>query len=358
MRIRNRKNADGLRLCVLCLVLILLFVATGCGVKKDTEIILTTDFEENEVFRIEHISCMLPEVMVYLTTARNQYEGVFGEEIWHVQVDESTLDERFKDIVMARIARIKAMNLLAEEHEVKLDATEEAIARRAAQEYMTSLGTEQAETLHVNEDLIYTMYAEYALANKVYEVLTSDVNPEISDDEARTITVKQILIKTYTLDDAGNRIDYLSAQKADAYERCVDILNRARTGEDFDALALAYNEDVQTEYSFGKGVMPQNYETAAFNLAQDEISDVIETEYGYHIIKCINTFDKEETDANKLVIVNQRKEEAFSAIYDAFLPTLTSHLNDDLWQSVNVDAQDGVTSTDFFDIYNALVENY
>lgn len=68
--------------------------------------------------------------------------------------------------------------------------------------------------------------------------------------------------------------------------------------------------------------------------------------------------DKEETDANKLVIVNQRKEEAFSAIYDAFLPTLTSHLNDDLWQSVNVDAQDGVTSTDFFDIYNALVENY
>ena len=110
---------------------------------------------------------------------------LFGEEIWHVQVDESTLDERFKDIVMARIARIKAMNLLAEEHEVKLDATEEAIARRAAQEYMTSLGTEQAETLHVNEDLIYTMYAEYALANKVYEVLTSDVNPEISDDEAK-----------------------------------------------------------------------------------------------------------------------------------------------------------------------------
>ncbi len=355
--IGERKVLDRLRLCAVLLILALSFTMTGCGgVKKDTEIVLTTDFEENELFRIEHISCMLPEVMVYLTTARNQYEGVFGEEIWHVQVDESTLDQRFKDIVMARIARIKAMNLLAEAHDVQLDASEKAIAKRAAKEYMESLGQEQAKALGVDEQLIETMYSEYALANKVYEVLTSDVNPEISDDEARTIKIKQILIKTYTLDAAGNRIEYLSAQKTDAYERCCDILNRARTGEDFDALALAYNEDVQTDYSFGKGVMPQNYETVAFNLAQDEISDVIETEFGYHIIKCVNTFDKEETDANKLVIVNKRKEEAFSAIYDAFLPTLTSHLNDALWQSVNVDEHDGVTSTEFFDIYNALTK--
>ena len=38
-----------------------------------------------------------------------------------------------------------------------------------------------------------------------------DINPEISDDEARTIMVEQILIKTYALDGNGKRVDLAHA---------------------------------------------------------------------------------------------------------------------------------------------------
>lgn len=57
------------------------------------------------------------------------------------------------------------------------------------------------------------MYEEYSLAQKVYEYLIADINPEISDDEARTITVQHILVKTYSLNEAGERVPYTDEKK-------------------------------------------------------------------------------------------------------------------------------------------------
>lgn len=57
---------------------------TGCGRFdiSNTKVVLTTGFDKDEIFRIETISCTVPEVMVYLTNAQNQYESVYGSEIW------------------------------------------------------------------------------------------------------------------------------------------------------------------------------------------------------------------------------------------------------------------------------------
>ena len=50
----------------------------------------------------------------------------------------------------------------------------------AAQTYFSSLNDKERELLAVNEPLIQAMYKEYALAEKVYEYLIADINPEIS----------------------------------------------------------------------------------------------------------------------------------------------------------------------------------
>ena len=48
---------------------------TGCGlpIEGNTKVVLTTGFEKDEIFRIEGISCRVPEIMVYLTNSENQY---------------------------------------------------------------------------------------------------------------------------------------------------------------------------------------------------------------------------------------------------------------------------------------------
>lgn len=333
---------------------LLLNTLTGCGEGGfGTKVVLTTGFEKDEIFRIETNSCKLPELMVYLTTIQNRYESVFGREIWETRADGMTLEENVKNIALAQIAQIKTMNLMAEKYEVKLSDEEEARAENAAKAYYETLGEREIELMGVTEKTIRSLYKELARAEKMYQYTIKDINPEISDDEARTITVQHILIKTYALDGTGKKIEYTEEAKKDAYRRAVEVMGLAKAGEDFDALIRRYSEDDKATYSFGKGEMDEAFETAAFNLGTEEISDVVETEFGYHIIKCINTFDKEETDANKVKIVEQRREEAFGQEYDAYVETLTRNLNEELWNSVNFIHDEDVHTQNFFEIYTA-----
>lgn len=345
----NIKNIITLFLCGS-----MLFMFAGCGKSEaDTKLVLTTGFKKNEIFRIETMSCTLPEVMVYLTNAQDQYESVFGKEIWERDLDGVTLEENVKETVLAQLAQIKTMNLLAGQHGVSLDDTEMETVQAAAKEYYDSLNDAEIESMQVTKETIETLYAEFALANKVYEYIIKDINPEISDDEARTITVQHILIKTYTLDGTGKKIDYTGAAREEARQRAEEVLSLAgKEDSDFEELVLTYSEGEKGTWSFGKGEMDKEFEDIAFNLETDEISGIIETEYGYHILKCISTFNREETDANKIKIVEKRREEVFGQEYDAFVSTLTRTLNEELWESVSLNQNENVGTRDFFDIYN------
>mgnify|MGYP001039571467 CR=1 FL=1 len=339
-------------------VVAVLVLPTGSGLQngeyKRTKIVLTTGFGKDEVFRIDEISCTLPEIMVYLTNTKNQYEQALGSQIWQASYNGETLEANIKETVLARLARIKAMNLLAGKYGITLSDTELDNAARAAQIYYESLNDKERELLKTDEKLLCRMYEEYALAGKVYQYLIADINPEISDDEARTITVQHILIKTYSLNDQGERVPYSEEGRKEAYRRASEALTKAREGEEFMGLIAEYSEDNNPSYSFGKGTMEPAFEEAAFNLGTDEISGIVESEHGYHIIKCISTFDKDETDRNKVKIVEQRRKEVFNEEYSGFVGGLTRNLNQKLWDSVGFLEDDTVTTSSFFEIYKEL----
>jgi peptidyl-prolyl cis-trans isomerase SurA len=74
-------------------------------------------------------------------------------------------------------------------------------------------------------------------------------------------------------------------------KKAVDILNKIREGEDFAKLASIYSEDPSAKSGgdlgyFPRGKMIKDFEDAAFILKKGEVSDVIRTPYGFHIIKC------------------------------------------------------------------------
>ena len=72
------------------------------------------------------------------------------------------------------------------------------------------------------------------------------------------------------------------------------MLKRAKAGEDFAKLAKEYSEDPGSkdkggEYTFPRGQMVPEFEAAAFSLGTNQISDIVTTQFGYHIIK---TYEK------------------------------------------------------------------
>ncbi len=339
--------------CIGISILLSLCCLCSCGNDSAGKVVFTTAFGKDELFRIGEISCTMPEYMLYLTNMQNEYEDVFGTQIWELTYEDTTLQENVKDIALAQIAQVKSMYLLAKEKEVTLQSGEEEKLALAAQEYYNSLSQAEIDAIGVSQDTVLQLYTEYALAQKVYEMIVSEVNPEISDDEARTVIVEQIVLKTSTKDYEGNIIEYSEATKTECWQKIQEIREMAVSGEyDFTELAGKYSETDTIRSSLKKGDASSIIEDVVFDLETDEVSEVIESETGYHIIKCISTYDKAQTDANKLVIIEERKEEAFGREYDAFVSKLARKLNEKLWKSVELIHLQDVKTSSFFEVYN------
>jgi peptidyl-prolyl cis-trans isomerase D len=115
----------------------------------------------------------------------------------------------------------------------------------------------------------------------------ADVEKEYKNNEEQYKTPEQvrashILLKTEGKDDA--------AVKAKAEE----ILKQAKSGADFAELAKKNSEDEASAKNggdldyFGKGRMVPEFDAAVFAMEPGQISDLVKTQYGYHIIKLVD----------------------------------------------------------------------
>tara|TARA_B100000315_G_scaffold116653_1_gene106981 strand:- start:17659 stop:19596 length:1938 start_codon:yes stop_codon:yes gene_type:complete len=104
----------------------------------------------------------------------------------------------------------------------------------------------------------------------------------------------------------------LEKQKKEARKKAEDILTEVKENGNFEELAKKYSEDHSNSQNggdlgyFSRGGMIKEFEDVAFSLKVGEISDVVETKYGYHIIKIT---DKKEAGTKPLSDVEDEIKE-------------------------------------------------
>ena len=80
---------------------------------------------------------------------------------------------------------------------------------------------------------------------------------------------------------------------------------RAKDGEDFAKLAKEFSEDPGSkdkggEYKFPRGQMVAEFEAAAFSMKTNQISDIVTTQFGYHIIKLSEKIPAQKVELAKV----------------------------------------------------------
>lgn len=107
----------------------------------------------------------------------------------------------------------------------------------------------------------------------------ADSLPEINPG----VKISHILIEIK----AGSNADSLALNKIDS------ILTTIKSGEDFSELASLYSDDTNSALNGGelgfmkRGTLVPEFEEAAYSLSPGDISEIVRTEFGYHIIKLI-----------------------------------------------------------------------
>jgi foldase protein PrsA len=139
----------------------------------------------------------------------------------------------------------------------------------------------------IMRDLLIQKYLDDLFASKI-QVSEEEIQKAYEGD--KTASVRHILLMT------GEKNE---TEKEEVHRKMEELLARARSGEDFAELAKEFSEDTGSKNNgglyenFGRGEMVKPFEDAAFSVPEGEISDIIETTYGYHILKVIDR--KKET---------------------------------------------------------------
>lgn len=244
------------------------------------------------------------------------------------QIRGQVLDQMIGEELLFQESRKQKINVDDQKIQVQIDEMARSFEDKAAfdlalanaglsREVLTERLRRQMAIQQLIEDKIVAgLEVVEARADEFYKA-----NPEIFV-QPEQVRARHILIRTEAEADA--------AAKAEARERIDEIRRKAVEGEDFAALAKTHSQDPGSKENggdlgfFARGQMVKPFEETAFALKENEISQVVESPFGFHIIQ-VTGRKPAETVAYETVkprILEHLKQQAIREKLDAYVDGL------------------------------------
>ncbi|MDR1815975.1 MAG: peptidylprolyl isomerase [Clostridiales Family XIII bacterium] len=210
---------------------------------------------------------------------------------------------------------------LSEEQQAEISTNLEQLTSDAdAMDQLAQHGIgEQEAVYYLESNTLWNMYVEEVAAAE--PVTDADIQAYYEENPDYFVTPASMTASHILISDTEH-----TAEKRAVIE---EVLAKAQAGEDFAALAQEYSEDTGTASSggdlgtFTTGQMVQEFEDACLALSPGEISGIVETEYGYHIIKLVDKTDastqplEDASESIKYYIEQERATAALDALVAA-----------------------------------------
>ncbi|NIM03874.1 hypothetical protein GTN66_07005 [bacterium] len=314
---QNRKSPEGK--AVFLFAIICLFVASSLGAKVVDKTVATVDGE-----------------MILMSEYERRAKPVIEEyEKFLTGPDKEIKIKELKDKILEQMIDEKILIQEAKRKKVKVNSKE---IQDGIGEIRKRFGTEEEYNQElvrqglsegkfreqVKEQLMVIKLIDQEIKAKVVSPTDSEIENFYKQNESEMVEPEQVRARHILI-----KVDE-NTDKKKALKRIRDILREVKKGEtSFAELAKKYSEGPSAPRGgdlgfFIRGQMVRKFEEAAFALKVGEISDVVETEYGYHIIQCIEKKASEKKSLEEVrdylrnFIFQKRMEEQ----YEKWLRTL------------------------------------
>ncbi len=269
----------------------------------------------------------------YIPTAFNGDTWV-GKERYTQEVETRTgmTVQDFEDFVRQQLLEEKFRNILTDGVTVSdTEIAQEYIRRneKISIEYAVFKPADLAATINPSDTELQAYFAKNIGRYQVPEKRSAsyallDLNQlkqqtKVTDDELKAyyqqhideykvqnrVHVEHILFKT---------VGKTDAEVAEIQKKAEDVLKKAKSGSNFEELAKQYSEDTSKDKGgdigwIGEGQTVAAFQQSAFSLPKGAISDLVKTEYGFHIIKVLDkevartkSFDEVRSEIEPVVL--------------------------------------------------------
>lgn len=263
------------------------------------QIILLSDVQQKmrqEMINRRYNSNTTPQILQRL---QNEIlRGMIDDNLLHTKADKDSI-----------IADPRDVDQFFNEHMTELKKN--LGSEEKYQEALTELG--------MTEQQLRFMFRSMAEKRVIEQMLLQEIRRRISvtpqDMEAWYEANKDslpVIEEQFKLSHIVITPGVLEERKAEARKKLEGILERARSGEDFAELAKEYSEDPGSASGggdlgyFARGVMIKEFSEEAFALEKGEISDIVETAYGLHIIRKEDSRKKIDSNGSEVEEMNAR----------------------------------------------------
>lgn len=283
----------------LLLMLVLVFTLAACSsgsntgdyiAKVNEDEITYTDYQKNfAIFKKQIESTVGSDIWTQDSGQGKTYNELFKEQILEKMIDEQLI-----------MQEAEKMDISVSEEEINAQFEDFKTQVASLPDYQAYLDeneiTDDFIKAQLRKDTIVQAYKnEFITSNEVSEEdIRNFYDENIEEFKANEVKASHILIKT--VDD--NMVPLAQDIVQEKRETAQDLLDRINGGEDFAALAKEFSEDPASAVNggdlgyFRKGVMVKEFEEAAFSLQPGEVSELVESSYGYHIIKLVDIKDE------------------------------------------------------------------
>lgn len=269
--------------------------------------------------------------------------GKTGEEMWKTKSGGATMEESVKT---AAIEGLELMYVLEDhmgEYEVSLSDEEKAAIKKAAAKFIESNGEKEKEAVSATSENVERVFELMTIQEKMRTVMTADVDTKVSDEEAAQKSMQYVKFGFTKTGEDGKSEELSADEKKELKKTAEEFAKGAKETKKFDDYAKEKEQEVKTATFDSDSSTPDaDVVKAADKLKKNEVSDVIETESGYYVVKLTSELDREATDAKKEQIVNTRKQEKFNELSDEWKKEAKIKLDEKVWKKISFVKQ-GVT---------------
>lgn len=323
---------------------------TACGI------------ENKKVFSANGETFTYRDVMAYGFIFAKENNIVDAELLNEKYEDNETYGNYYKKQLETEILEMLLLYGEAQAKDVELTEEEIEEVETNTKLLLEDMGEKRLKEGNVSESDIERIYEIQMLAEAYIESFSETENASNDDSstdtedkngsekEERYVKVFQVMFPTILLDEDGmvqsdeeGNLKMLSQyDKEKKRDEALEFAEKVKAGESMETLLKNYDKTVTgTEQYLKYNDLEAAYKKAIDNLSEGEMSESFETDYGYYVIKLLesNATEYAQTLINHERAVEQenRAEEEIERLYSTYIGNNSEYKNQELWERIEIE---------------------